>query len=49
VPLRLPVQLSVVPSGPIGGPLPIDVVERGFVTTVGLNYRFAPGIVVAKY
>jgi opacity protein-like surface antigen len=26
-----------------------DVRETGFITTVGLNYRFSPGVVVAKY
>jgi predicted dehydrogenase len=27
----------------------MDVSETGFITTVGLNYRFSPGVVVAKY
>ena len=27
----------------------IDVRETGFISTVGLNYRFSPGVVVAKY
>jgi opacity protein-like surface antigen len=26
-----------------------DVRETGFISTVGLNYRFSPGVVVAKY
>jgi opacity protein-like surface antigen len=26
-----------------------DIREKGFISTVGLNYRFAPGVVVAKY
>ncbi len=39
----------IVPSGPIGAALPIDVSEKGFITTVGLNYRFSPGVVIAKY
>ena len=38
-----------VPSGPIGAAVPVDVSEKGFITTVGLNYRFSPGVVVAKY
>ncbi len=29
--------------------LVVDVREKGFISTVGLNYRFAPGVVVAKY
>ena len=33
----------------IGGPLSIDSTEKGFIATVGLNYRFAPSVVVAKY
>ena len=27
----------------------VDVREKGFISTVGLNYRFTPGVVVAKY
>ncbi len=38
-----------VPATNIGGPVAIDVSENGFITTVGLNYRFSPGVVVAKY
>lgn len=30
-------------------PTVIDVKDRGFITTVGVNYRFSPGVVVAKY
>lgn len=37
------------PVTAIGGPVSIDATEKGFITTVGLNYRFAPGVVVAKY
>ena len=29
--------------------LVVDVREKGFISTVGLNYRFTPGVVVAKY
>jgi len=32
-----------------GPPVAIDVHEKGFISTVGINYRFAPGVVVAKY
>lgn len=27
----------------------IDARETGFISTVGVNYRFAPELVVAKY
>jgi opacity protein-like surface antigen len=33
----------------VAGPTPIDVREKGFISTVGINYRFSPGVVVAKY
>ncbi len=32
-----------------GPPLEIDVREKGFISTLGINYRFAPGDVAAKY
>jgi opacity protein-like surface antigen len=32
-----------------GPPLSVDVHEKGFISTVGINYRFAPGNVVARY
>jgi opacity protein-like surface antigen len=37
------------PATAIGGPVLIDVNDHGFITAVGLNYRFSPGVVVAKY
>jgi outer membrane autotransporter protein len=37
------------PASPLGIPAIMDVSETGFITTVGLNYRFSPGVVVAKY
>ena len=27
----------------------IDVRQTGYISTVGLNYRFSPGVVVANY
>jgi outer membrane autotransporter protein len=39
-----------VPPGNVGFPVPTDVGETGFITTIGLNYRFAPGAaVIARY
>lgn len=38
-----------IPANALGLPVQMDVAETGFVTTVGLNYRFSPGVVVAKY
>lgn len=29
--------------------LPIDVKQNGFISTIGLNYRFSPDTVIAKY
>jgi outer membrane autotransporter protein len=39
-------NLQQIPPAPA---LVVDVREKGFISTVGLNYRFAPGVVVAKY
>jgi outer membrane autotransporter protein len=32
-----------------GPPIAVDVHEKGFISTVGINYRFAPGDVAARY
>jgi opacity protein-like surface antigen len=39
-------NLQQLPPAPT---LVVDAREKGFISTVGLNYRFAPGVVVAKY
>jgi opacity protein-like surface antigen len=33
----------------LAGPTAVDVWERGFISTVGVNYRFNAGPVIAKY
>jgi opacity protein-like surface antigen len=40
-------SLPIANSG--GVSIPENVREKGFISTIGLNYRFSPGMVVAKY
>jgi outer membrane autotransporter protein len=43
-------QYNLPLTGPLAGrTITENVHETGFISTVGLNYRFAPGVVVAKY